>query len=62
MKEIRKIGWIGKNVDLVDQIDIEYRYMTNLYVIELAKVKGKKSIWGTDWPPKKVEIIIREVE
>ena len=53
-------GWIGK------QCEPELIYLLTKYgyvITELRKTKGKKSNWlEENWPPKKVNIIIKITE
>ena len=58
MKKVVKYGWIGKNWPLNDVIFI----CDDGYYSTLVSVKhGNKNVWEpSDWPPRKVRIIMEE--
>jgi len=60
--EVKRIGWVGKSVPF-EEVAQRTPYDDTAFSFAYYADEGKKSDWHKDdWPPYKVEIIIRRVE
>ena len=61
--KVTRIGWVGKRMNTEIWIDGDNNVDKTLNLSQIFLHRGIKQDWNdNDWPPRKVEIIVRDAK
>ena len=61
--KVTKIGWVGKRMNTEIWIDGDNNVDKTLNLSQIFLHRGIKQDWNAnDWPPRKVEIIVKDAK
>jgi len=61
--KVTKIGWVGKRMNTEIWIDGDNNVDKTLNLSQIFLYRGIKQDWNAnDWPPRKVEIIVKDAK